>query len=76
MVSILDVNDIAPSFALPWTKQNPYYKEHIQEELPIGSVLGTFAASDPDSDIHHYAIEPENEYFLVNETTGTRLVRF
>jgi len=71
LVSILDVNDVAPSFSFPWTKQHPYYVEQMQEELPIGSVLGTFTASDPDSDIHHYAIEPEDEYFVVNETTGT-----
>lgn len=73
MISILDVNDVAPSFTLPWTKQHPYYLEQMQEELPIGSVLGTFTASDPDSDIHHYAIEPPNEYFVVNEKTGTTI---
>ena len=71
MISILDVNDVPPSFSPPWTKQHPYFVEHMQEELPVGSVLGTFTASDPDSDIHHYAIEPKNEYFVVNETTGT-----
>lgn len=71
IVTILDVNDIPPTFAYPWTKENPYYETRIQEELPADSVLGTFTASDTDSDIDHYAIEPESEYFYVNETTGT-----
>lgn len=71
MITILDVNDIPPKFNPPWTKENPYYFKEIQEELPANTVLGTFTATDTDSDIDHYSIEPENEYFEVNETTGT-----
>ena len=70
MITILDVNDIPPVFAPPWSSKQPYYVEQIQEEVPIGTVLRTFTASDLDSDIHHYAIEPESEYFAVNETSG------
>lgn len=71
MVTILDVNDIPPSFYPPWTNKNPYYVENMQEELPVGSILGTYTASDPDSELIHYAIEPDSDYFMVNETTGT-----
>lgn len=74
MVTILDVNDIPPVFAQPWTKKNPYYVTQIQEELPVNTVLGTFTASDADSEIDHYAIEPESEYFVINETTGWSVV--
>lgn len=70
MVTILDVNDIPPSFYPPWTNKNPYYVENMQEELPVGSILGTYTASDPDSELIHYAIEPDSDYFMVNETTG------
>lgn len=70
MITILDVNDVPPSFSPPWTAGHPNYVEQMQEELPIGSILGTYTASDPDSDIDRYSIEPDNEYFSVNETTG------
>ncbi len=70
MVTILDVNDIPPSFEAPWSAEKPYYIVQIQEELPVGTILRTFTALDRDSDIHHYAIEPSSEYFAVNETTG------
>ncbi|XP_065199853.1 cadherin-87A [Planococcus citri] len=71
MVTILDVNDIPPTFEKPWTKENPYYVTQIQEGLPANTILGTFTARDNDSDIDHFAIEPESEYFDVNRTTGT-----
>ena len=70
-VTILDINDTPPKFDLPWTKEHPYYVTQIQEELPANTVLGTFKASDEDSDIDHFAIEPESEYFDVNRTTGS-----
>lgn len=76
MITILDVNDIPPVFATPWSPKQPYYVEQIQEEVPVKTVLKTFTASDPDSDIHHYAIEPESEYFAVNETTGESVSGF
>jgi len=69
MVTIIDVNDIPPIFKLPWTKENPYYKITSLEEQPVGSVIGTFIATD-DSGIDHYDIIPNNSYIDVNQTTG------
>ncbi|XP_072154327.1 cadherin-87A isoform X2 [Bemisia tabaci] len=70
IVSIMDVNDFAPQFPPPWTRENPKYSFSIWEEQPIGTVLGTFTAFDEDSIIDHYAIVPESEYFEVNNETG------
>lgn len=72
-MTILDINDIPPVFSAPWTKENPFYVTQIQEELSANTILGTFTASDEDSDIDHYAIEPESEYFDLNRTTGSNL---
>lgn len=69
MVTIIDINDVSPSFQLPWTRENPYYNVSTLEEQPIGTVIGKFIATD-DSGIDHYDIIPNNPYIEVNQTTG------
>jgi hypothetical protein len=70
VVTIIDVNDFPPTFARPWTTENPYYMLDIPEEQPIGTIVDTFVASDVDSNIAGYAIDPVSEYFQINNATG------
>nr|CAD7400227.1 unnamed protein product [Timema poppensis] len=70
VVTIVDVNDYPPVFSKPWTSQDPSYTVEILEEQPIGSVVDTFTATDPDSNIEYYAIEPDSDFFEVHNTTG------
>ncbi|XP_050430558.1 cadherin-87A [Adelges cooleyi] len=70
MVTIMDINDIAPKFNEPWTEENPVLTLSVFEEQPIGSVIGSFIAYD-DSGIDHYAIMPYNHYVAVNKSTGS-----
>lgn len=69
MVTIIDINDIPPVFEPPWTKENPSYTISVLEELPIGSVIGKFIATD-DSGIDHYNLIPNNPYIDINQATG------
>ena len=70
VITIIDVNDFPPTFARPWTKENPHYVLDIPEEQPVGSIVDTFVASDVDSNIAAYAIDPASEYFEINNATG------
>ncbi|PNF35261.1 hypothetical protein B7P43_G04794, partial [Cryptotermes secundus] len=70
VVTIIDVNDFPPTFARPWTAENPRYMLDILEEQPIGTIVDTFVASDVDSNIAAYAIDPASEYFEINNVTG------
>lgn len=70
VITIIDVNDFPPTFASPWTKENPHYMLEIPEEQPVGSIVDTFVASDVDSNIAAYAIEPASEYFEISNATG------
>ncbi|PSN52632.1 hypothetical protein C0J52_14597, partial [Blattella germanica] len=70
VITIIDVNDFPPMFARPWTVEDPRYILDILEEQPIGSIVDTFVAMDVDSNIAAYVIEPENEYFEINNATG------
>lgn len=70
IVTIIDINQFAPEFAKPWTKENPKYVIEMQEEQPIGSVVGAFTATDQDSNIAGYAIEPPSPYFTIDNVTG------
>lgn len=71
VITIIDVNDFAPTFPRPWTPEDPHYTVELLEEQPIGTVVGTFVAHDEDSKIGSYAFEPDSEYFSVNNLTGT-----
>jgi hypothetical protein len=70
VITIIDVNDFPPTFARPWTAENPRYMLDIPEEQPVGTIVDTFVASDVDSNIAAYAINPASEYFEINNITG------
>lgn len=70
VITIVDVNDFAPRFLPPWTPEKPNYSLTILEEQSIGSVVATYSATDVDSNIAEYVIDPENDYFEIDKTTG------
>ncbi|KAK0157779.1 hypothetical protein PV328_011474 [Microctonus aethiopoides] len=70
VITIIDVNHMAPEFLKPWTKENPYYIIEMQEEQPTGSIVGAFTATDADSNIAGYIIDPPNSYFNIDNITG------
>ncbi|RZF35066.1 hypothetical protein LSTR_LSTR009658 [Laodelphax striatellus] len=70
VVTIIDVNDFAPTFPAPWTSEKPYYTIDILEEQPVGTLIGTFTATDQDSNIERYEILPPSKYFSINNSTG------
>ncbi|XP_056642220.1 cadherin-87A isoform X2 [Diorhabda sublineata] len=70
IVTIGDVNDSPPMFLPPWTRENPSYYLELKEEQPIGTIVATYKAIDEDSDIAGYIIQPESEYFQINNGTG------
>ncbi|KAI5703140.1 hypothetical protein M8J75_008227 [Diaphorina citri] len=70
IISIIDVNDIPPEFEPPWTRDEPNYLLEVEEEQPIGSLLGKFTALDKDSSIALYVLEQDGDMFSVNNITG------
>ena len=70
VVTIVDVNDFEPVFPEPWTKENPYITIQVSEELPRGSIVHKFVATDPDSNIDKFRIMPKSEYFSIEPETG------
>uniref|UniRef100_A0A8D8SJI2 Cadherin-87A n=2 Tax=Cacopsylla melanoneura TaxID=428564 RepID=A0A8D8SJI2_9HEMI len=70
IISIIDVNDIPPEFEPPWTRDEPNYLLEVEEEQPIGSLLGKFTALDKDSSIALYQLEQNGDMFSVNNVTG------
>ncbi|XP_050531653.1 cadherin-87A [Daktulosphaira vitifoliae] len=74
MINIMDINDIAPKFDKPWTKENPILKLSTFEEQPIGTIIGNFAAHD-DTGIDYYAVLPVNQYIDVNQSTGSLYIK-
>ncbi|XP_026684428.1 cadherin-87A-like, partial [Diaphorina citri] len=70
IISIIDVNDIPPEFEPPWTRDEPNYLLEVEEEQPIGSLLGKFTALDKDSSIALYVLEQDGDLFSVNNITG------
>ncbi|XP_011882059.1 PREDICTED: cadherin-87A [Vollenhovia emeryi] len=70
VVTIIDVNHMAPEFLKPWTRENPRYLIEMQEEQPTGAVVGAFTATDADSNIAGYAIDPPSPYFNIDNITG------
>ncbi|XP_067010919.2 cadherin-87A [Anabrus simplex] len=71
VITIIDVNDYPPMFAKPWTPEFPHYTVEMLEEQPVGTVVGTFVATDQDSKIAGYTLEPESDFFDINNATGT-----
>ncbi|KAL1459646.1 hypothetical protein WDU94_011610, partial [Cyamophila willieti] len=72
IISIIDVNDIPPEFEPPWTRDDPNYLLEVEEEQPIGSLLGKFTALDKDSSIALYQLEQNGDMFSVNNITGKK----
>ncbi|XP_066591300.1 cadherin-87A [Prorops nasuta] len=70
LVTIIDVNHMAPEFSKPWTRENPRYIIEMQEEQPNGAIVGAFTATDTDNNIAGYAIEPPSPYFNIDNVTG------
>jgi len=65
---------MAPEFLKPWTRENPRYLIEMQEEQPTGAVMGAFTATDADSNIAGYAIDPPSPYFNIDNITGKSLI--
>lgn len=72
-MTIIDLNDYPPSFPRPWTPENPEVHLNAMEEQPKGSVVATLIATDSDSNIAEYVIDPENEYFHIDKASGKSL---
>lgn len=70
VITIIDLNDFPPSFPPPWSPDHPELSISVMEEQPVGSVVASFVATDPDSNIASYAIEPENPYFAIDKLSG------
>lgn len=73
IVTIIDVNDFAPEFPPPWTKDRPWYELEMLEGLPPGTLVGAFTATDRDSNIASYELLPSSmagQYFVINNATG------
>lgn len=77
VVMVTDANDNAPKF------ERPVYVIGVLESAPVGTVLGTVRATDPDSGLNgrvSYELatqaDPDlNERFFVNESTGEIVLR-
>ncbi|GBP51653.1 Cadherin-87A [Eumeta japonica] len=65
IITVVDVNRHAPVFP-----QSQYF-ERLPEEQPVGTVLGTYIATDKETPIAYYEITPPNAYFHINNVTGT-----
>lgn len=70
VVKIIDYNDHPPTFAAPWSLLNPKIEFSINEEQPIGTILGKLESSDQDTEIDHYKIDPPSKYFSIDNQTG------
>lgn len=70
IITITDVNDSPPTFLEPWMVEKPFYQLELREEQPVGTIAATYTATDKDSDISGYIIQPESEYFQINNGTG------
>ncbi|XP_041988772.1 cadherin-87A [Aricia agestis] len=64
IINIVDVNRNAPVFG------QPAYLTVVAEETPVGSVLGTYTATDRESPIAAITIDPPSPYFEIDNVTG------
>ncbi|KAG4077206.1 hypothetical protein HA402_016193 [Bradysia odoriphaga] len=69
VITIIDVNELPPEFTPPWTPSSPKLNFQVIEEQQIGTILTKLQATDADSNIDEYKLEP-NDYFEVNPRTG------
>ena len=75
VLTIIDVNDFPPEFPAPWTPELKFIPIDVKEELPLGSVVHTFTATDKDSNIARFEIKPANTYFGIEKGTGKLFVK-
>ena len=75
VLTIIDVNDFAPEFAPPWSPEVNFIPVGVKEELAVGSLVHTFTATDKDSNIARFEIQPPNEYFEIEKGTGKLFVK-
>ncbi|XP_068626040.1 cadherin-87A isoform X2 [Battus philenor] len=64
IINIVDVNRYGPVFT------QPAYLETVLEEQPVGTVLGTYVATDRETPISHILIYPPSPYFEIDNATG------
>lgn len=64
IITIVDVNRHAPVFS------QPSYLESMVEEQPLGTILGTYTATDKETPISAIVIHPPNPYFVIDNVTG------
>ncbi|XP_074605163.1 cadherin 87A [Brevipalpus obovatus] len=75
IITLIDHNDHPPVFSLPWTLNRPEYIFTMIEEQPIGTAIANIMATDVESKISRYTIEPPNEFFDINEESGVITVK-
>ena len=75
VITIIDVNDFAPEFPPPWSKESPKILISVNEEKPLGSEVYRFTATDKDSNIAKYEINPKNDFFEVEKGSGRLIVK-
>ena len=75
VITIIDVNDFAPEFPLPWSLTSNYITINVKEEKPVGTEVYKFTATDKDSNIARFEIKPKNRYFEIDEGTGQLFVK-
>ena len=66
---------IRPTFGKPWTIEQPELSVTTLEEQPVGTVLINLLATDPDSDIAYYEINPPSPYFEVGPKSGVVTIK-
>ena len=75
VITIIDVNDFPPEFPAPWSPDNSVIPIFVNEEKPVGSEVYRFTATDKDSNIARYEINPPNKYFDIEKGTGRLIVK-
>ena len=75
VITIIDVNDFAPEFPLPWTPELKIIEIRVKEEKPVGSEVHKFTATDKDSNIARFEINPPNRYFNIDKGSGKLIVK-
>ncbi|XP_059616920.1 cadherin-87A [Phlebotomus argentipes] len=70
VITIIDVNEMPPVFAAPWSPTEPKYTFQMREEQPVGAILTTLQATDADSTVGKYQLEHGNDFFDIDEITG------
>ena len=75
IITIIDHNDNPPIFGKPWTVEQPELSVTTLEEQPVGTVLINLLATDPDSDIAYYEINPPSPYFEIGPKSGVVTIK-